>query len=187
MFSKFFTCNATERHDFLIHGRDVAQTGAERDFRLATFPSARVREAPNKKIIIIITMTWTGQACPFCDIKYANKKGLQNHLLSYTGKWRIPADGIHDVLKIQNLRILKDHSVADNTIFYRCPSCAMGISDLRKFEEHVFYRQHYGDDYNKDTDEKLLQGQPSFDPELHKIHVWRPKGPFKFLRLTLGK
>jgi hypothetical protein len=125
-------------------------------------------------------MPWTGQVCPFCYIKYANKTGLKKHLLSYTGRWRVPADGVHDVLKIQQLRILKDHFYVEN-ISYRCPSCAIEISDLRKFKEHVFYRWHYGDDY-KDNEKP-----PSFDPEPHKIHVWRPKGTFNFLRLPLGK
>lgn len=128
-------------------------------------------------------MPWTGQVCPFCHVKYANKTGLKKHLLSYTETWRVPADGIHDVLKIQHLRILKDYFPADK-ISYRCPSCAMGISDLRRFKEHVFYRWHYGDGY-KENDKSL--GRPLFDPELHKIHVWRPKGPFNFLRLPLGK
>ncbi|CRG91869.1 hypothetical protein PISL3812_08923 [Talaromyces islandicus] len=109
-------------------------------------------------------MPWTGQVCPFCHIRYANKTGLRNHLLSYTGRLRVPADGIHDVLKIQGLRILKDYFHEDK-ISYRCPSCAMGISDLRKFKEHVFYRRHYGDGY-KDNDKT----RPPFDPEIYKIH-----------------
>lgn len=125
-------------------------------------------------------MPWTGQVCPFCHIQYANKTGLRNHLLSYTGRLRVPADGIHDVLKIQGLKILKDYFHEDKTS-YRCPSCAMGISDLRKFKEHVFYRQHYGDGYKEN------KSRPPFDPKLYKIHVWRPKGAFNFLRLPLGK
>lgn len=132
-------------------------------------------------------MPWSAQVCPFCHIRYANKTGLRNHLLSYTGRLRVPADGVHDVLKIQRLKILKDHFPADK-IAYRCPTCAKNIDDLRNFKEHVFYRRHYGDtngDTNGDNDTSA--GRPPFDPELHRIHACQPKGTFHFLRLPLGK
>ncbi|ODM21401.1 hypothetical protein SI65_02244 [Aspergillus cristatus] len=73
--------------------------------------------------------------------KYVNKTGLRNHLGWYTGDWRIPADGIHDVLSIDQILNPPD---PDRQNQYRCPSCAKIIDSRRNFMEHVWYRRHYG-------------------------------------------
>jgi hypothetical protein len=126
------------------------------------------------------TMPWTAQTCPFCHNRYANKQGLRHHLLKYTGSWRVPADGVHDVLKIQGLSIMKAYFPGNNKASYQCPSCSKILRGRPKFIEHVFYLQHYNRKSEKgDWDPKL------FDPEPYK--VWRPRGVFPFLRLPPGK
>ena len=84
-------------------------------------------------------MPWQPQVCPFCHKHYANKKGLRNHLYSYIGIWRFPADGIHDVLKID--RILH---AGRKDLAYKCPSCSLILTPKAAFVDHVFYRKHYG-------------------------------------------
>ncbi|PTU21288.1 hypothetical protein P175DRAFT_0557946 [Aspergillus ochraceoroseus IBT 24754] len=119
-------------------------------------------------------MPWKAQVCPFCQTRYANKQGLINHLLKYTGELRIPADGIHDVLGIQRLSIMKRHFPAEE-VSYRCPSCLKAISGQRRFTDHVIYRGHYR--HSENHEEKSSR----FDPEPFKI--WRPRGTFPLFRL----
>ncbi|KKK24460.1 hypothetical protein AOCH_006007 [Aspergillus ochraceoroseus] len=122
-------------------------------------------------------MPWKAQVCPFCQTRYANKQGLINHLLKYTGELRIPADGIHDVLGIQRLSIMKRHFPAEE-VSYRCPSCLKAISGQRRFTDHVIYRGHYR--HSENHEEKSSR----FDPEPFKI--WRPRGTFPLFRLPPG-
>lgn len=126
-------------------------------------------------------MPWKGQPCPFCHIKYANKKGLRDHLLKYAGRWRLPADGIHDVLKIQSLRVMNGYFEKTDKVSYRCPICDNVFGVRRRFIEHVIHYQHY-DSYGKAISSSL---KLPFHPEHYKI--WRPKGMFPFLRLAPGK
>lgn len=118
--------------------------------------------------------------CPFCEHKFSNLRGVREHLKQYTRRWRIPADGIHDVSEIKNLVIMKNyfHSQeeeeeeaggegGDKKTSYKCPSCAKVIFQRRKFIEHVVYRQHY-------IDNDGVKGNPkspgfSFDPEPYKV------------------
>lgn len=132
-------------------------------------------------------MPWKAQTCPFCSKKYANKKGLQSHLVKYTGEWRYPADGVHDVLEIKKLAIMnpyfRDEKAASQGPHYKCPTCAKIFSGQRSFMDHVFYLQHYGDDEGGAI-AKSLQSS-SFDTEPYR--VWQPQGSFPFLKLPLGK
>ncbi|KAL3480048.1 hypothetical protein BJX99DRAFT_221156 [Aspergillus californicus] len=123
-------------------------------------------------------MPWQAQKCPFCPKKYANKKGLIDHLLGYTGQIRWPADGIHDVLKIQSLPIMKAYFTKENAeTSYRCPSCQRVIDVQYQFIEHVVLRRHYKDEGSKED----AMSKGNFNPKPYR--VWKRKGAFPFLRL----
>lgn len=127
--------------------------------------------------------------CPFCAHEFTNIRGIIKHLLKYTARWLIPADGVHDVSGIKNLVMMKDHfddqeevGGGDKKASYKCPSCAKVIYQRRRFIEHVVYRQHYvAIDGLKATPES-----PGFsiDPEPYKI--WPPAKIFAFLALPPG-
>lgn len=134
--------------------------------------------------------------CPFCEHKFANLRGVREHLKEYTRRWRIPAEGIHDVSEIKNLVIMKNyfHSQEEEEaaaaggggnkkIAYKCPSCAKVIFQRRKFIEHVVYRQHYIDIDGVKRNPK--SSGFSFDPEPYKISPSTVK--FSFHALPPGK
>ncbi|GKZ24684.1 hypothetical protein AbraIFM66951_003495 [Aspergillus brasiliensis] len=93
-------------------------------------------------------MPWTGNTCQFCQKRYANKRALYNHLSDYTGTWRVPADGLHDVLQIKQAirRLYPSSYEVDEDRKYRCWTCCKIITSRRRFTEHVIYRQHCGFD-----------------------------------------
>lgn len=143
-------------------------------------------------------MPWELQVCRFCGKGYAHKTGLRNHLSLYVGGWRIPADGIHDVLEIQKILYPDDdHSE------YRCPSrdCREIIATRQKFTEHVIKKSHWGGfperplkgplGSNEDIDEESIdlsnisEWVLPFDEEA--VKVFEPEGTFPFLRLPPGQ
>lgn len=143
-------------------------------------------------------MPWELQVCRFCRKGYGHKTGLRDHLSQYVGEWRLPADGIHDVLEIQkDLYPDADHSE------YRCPSrdCRRIIATRQKFTEHVITKSHWGGfperplkglfGSNQDTDEESIDLSDisewvlPFDEEA--VKVFEPEGTFPFLRLSLGQ
>ncbi|PYI06447.1 hypothetical protein BO78DRAFT_418620 [Aspergillus sclerotiicarbonarius CBS 121057] len=77
-------------------------------------------------------------ACPFCPRKYKNEARLRCHLSSYTGEWRVRADGKHDVLQINE--ILDPEANDDSP--YRCPSCPNIILGRRRFLDHIHASAH---------------------------------------------
>ncbi|KAK1145749.1 hypothetical protein N8T08_003987 [Aspergillus melleus] len=91
-------------------------------------------------------MPWSAQKCPFCPKKYANKAGLENHLLEYTGNMRLPADGYHEVFEIKQAirRLYGEKYQPDQDRRYRCWTCCEIITSRRRFTEHVWYREHCG-------------------------------------------
>lgn len=143
-------------------------------------------------------MPWELQVCRFCGKGYGHKTGLRNHLSQYVGNWRIPADGVHDVLEIQKILYPDDdHSE------YRCPSrhCREIIATRQKFTHHVIAYSHWGRfsqvpqrdvlGSNKDTDEESIDLSNvsgwvlPFDEEA--VKVFKPEGSFPFLRLPPGQ
>lgn len=143
-------------------------------------------------------MPWELQVCRFCGKGYGNKTGLRNHLSQYVGEWRIPADGIHDVLAIREIL----HPDEDRRK-YHCPSrdCGRVISTRQKFTEHVVAFSHWGEfsegpvrnlmGGNQDSDEESIdisnvsEWALPFDEEA--VRVFEPEGPFPFLRLPPGQ
>lgn len=134
-------------------------------------------------------MPWKAQVCEFCQKRYVNKTGLRNHLSDYTGKWRLPADRIHDVLKIEQiLRCLSPSAYeADEHRKYKCWTCSAVINSRRRFIEHVVYRAHCG--FHPDA----LDGSQT---SRRRLRTWWLPFPeetvlireetFPFLRLPLG-
>ncbi|QGA19186.1 hypothetical protein EYB26_006874 [Talaromyces marneffei] len=135
-------------------------------------------------------MPWELQVCRFCQKKYGNKTGLRRHLIQYIDEWRIPADGIHDVLEIQRILYPEDD---DNE--YQCPSrdCREIIATRQKFIQHVVTKLHWGGfpegplrGSNDANDESVDLSNISewvlpFDEKVVKI--FKPEGPFPLLRL----
>lgn len=143
-------------------------------------------------------MPWELQVCRFCGKGYGHKTGLRNHLSQYVEEWRIPADGIHDVLEIQKFLFPDDdHSE------YRCPSrdCRKIIATRQKFTEHVIKNSHWGGfpegpvrgllGSNKDTWEESIELSNISDWVLpfdeKAVEVFKPEGSFPFLRLPPGQ
>lgn len=134
-------------------------------------------------------MPWSVQKCPFCPKKYANKRALYNHLSEYTGSWRLPTDGHHDVPQIkQVIRRLYQASAreTDDDRKYKCWTCSKIILSRWRFTEHVVYRQHCG------YDPKELAGRGRLSARKWSLPfdentVLLPEDPFPFLRLPLGK
>ncbi|OOF98136.1 hypothetical protein ASPCADRAFT_128311 [Aspergillus carbonarius ITEM 5010] len=58
-------------------------------------------------------MPWNAHTCRFCHKRYTSTVLFlfQSHLQSYVREWRIPGDGIHDVLQIK--QILHPSNAAD--------------------------------------------------------------------------
>lgn len=98
----------------------------------------------------------------------------------------MPADGIHDVLKIE--RIL--HRDKREECQYQCPVCSKIINRRFNFIEHVIYSKH-DDVLNSDSQKSTWRrhrdrGWP-FRFEEQMVKVWQRKGQFPFLRLPLGR
>ena len=100
--------------------------------RHVQFPFSSLVSGPK-----LFTMPWRAQQCPFCQKRYVNKKGLNTHLSSYIGEWRIPADGKHDVLQIK-------HLLRQRQSQYRCWTCSKILDSRARFREHVIYHGHCG-------------------------------------------
>ncbi|KAJ9229418.1 hypothetical protein DTO169E5_8874 [Paecilomyces variotii] len=122
--------------------------------------------------------------CPFCpyDSTY-DKTSLREHLSQYTATCRIPADGVHDVLQIQEML----HPGFKHWRQYRCPACSKVINSRRRFIEHVSKLNHYGRyggrtrrRYHDDEDEEHPWPLP-FKKKDVAIPKWT--GVFDFLRL----
>lgn len=131
-------------------------------------------------------MPWKAQLCPFCEKQYANKSGLRNHLSWYRGEWRFPADGIHDVLKIQE--ILDPES--RNQCQYQCPSYSTIIESRQSFLDHVFNRNHYGSYDRRIRSTRKARRYSKAWPfrfEEEEVKVTQHKGVFPFLHLPFGK
>ncbi|KAB8266019.1 hypothetical protein BDV32DRAFT_143754 [Aspergillus pseudonomiae] len=127
-------------------------------------------------------MPWQAQVCTFCEKQYVHKRGLRDHLYRYTGERRIPADGIHDVLKIE--RILDPD--ARDQCQYRCPGCSKIINLRRQFIEHVIYSGHDNvpdGDSQPGTKRRRRNREWPFRFEEETVKVWQRTGTFPFLRL----
>lgn len=144
-------------------------------------------------------MPWELQVCRFCGKGYGHKTGLRNHLSQYVGDWRIPADGIHDVLAIQKILRPEDDDSAPE---YRCPSrhCRKIIATRQKFTEHVITESHWGGFPSGPLGGPLGSSTyPYEDVDLSRISEWvlpfhekevkifQREGSFPFLRLPLGQ
>ncbi|KAA8646725.1 uncharacterized protein ATNIH1004_005400 [Aspergillus tanneri] len=128
-------------------------------------------------------MPWSTKICQFCRKRYANKRALYNHLSEYIGAWRLPADGIHDVLQIEQVirRLYPSAYEADEDRKYRCWTCCKIITSRRRFTEHVIYRRHCGFDPESWTGRgsmNLRKWSLPFDEDT----VLLREDPFPFLR-----
>ncbi|PLB54758.1 hypothetical protein P170DRAFT_505455 [Aspergillus steynii IBT 23096] len=127
-------------------------------------------------------MPWSAQICPFCHKRYANKTALKNHLSEYTGRWRLPADGHHDVLQIKKVirRLYPSFYDKDEDRKYRCWTCSKIIPSRRRFTEHVVYRSHCGfDPESWEGSRSLRKWSLPFDEDT----VLLREDPFPFLHL----
>ena len=91
-------------------------------------------------------MPWTPTICQFCQKRYTNKRALYNHLSEYIGTWRLPADGIHDVLQIKQVirRLYPSAYETNEDCRYRCWTCCKILTSRRRFTEHIIHRRHCG-------------------------------------------
>ncbi|KAJ5179570.1 hypothetical protein N7492_002780 [Penicillium capsulatum] len=129
-------------------------------------------------------MPWSAQACPFCPKQYANKTGLLNHLLRYVAAWRLPADGVHDVLKCMDaIRLVSPTTCAeDDGRRYRCWTCFEVFKSLPRFRDHVIYRGHCQEVPRwKTRPPKKRAMRLPFDI----AHVLVPEREFPFMELPL--
>ncbi|PWY87338.1 hypothetical protein BO94DRAFT_585886 [Aspergillus sclerotioniger CBS 115572] len=82
-------------------------------------------------------MTWKAPTCPFCHKRQASKALLQSHLQSYVKEWRIPADGIHDVLQIKQLL---DSPISEESVEAQQQTKPFPFLSLPYDVRHIFYR-----------------------------------------------
>ncbi|PYI06448.1 hypothetical protein BO78DRAFT_469855 [Aspergillus sclerotiicarbonarius CBS 121057] len=125
-------------------------------------------------------MPWDAQTCRFCHKRFVNNTLLWNHLNRYIDRWRIPADGIHDVLQIEQILYFNDQDTKEK---YQCPTCSKVIRSRRRFIDHVIYRGHYGDPdpgKKQPTTKRRRQWVLPFSEE---SVIVQPQAPFPFLRL----
>lgn len=131
------------------------------------------------------------KSCPFCGAEeppawllWNSGNWLEYHLLDYIGCDRIPADGIHDVLKIRSLPIMSsilrhlhpgEQIPGEKPCFYQCPFCPARRDTIGWFIGHVQREPHY----NGSSMAVLLKACT--------VPKWQPKGPFNFLGLPAGK
>ena len=85
-------------------------------------------------------MTWELQIRRVGGKGHANKTGLRKHLSQYVADWRIPADGIHDVLEIQ--KILDANRPYSR---YRCPGFFWVVAGRKKFTQHMITAPSFRD------------------------------------------
>ncbi|GAD93012.1 hypothetical protein AOR_1_648174 [Paecilomyces variotii No. 5] len=78
--------------------------------------------------------------CPFCEYSTSTEDALHAHLGEYTGTYRIHADGVHDVLLIQEMI----HPGFKYWCQYRCLSCSKIFNSRRRYIDHVSTLSHYG-------------------------------------------
>lgn len=135
-------------------------------------------------------MPGKAQICPFCQKRYVNKTGLRNHLFKYTGEWRFPADGIHDVLQIEHVlrRLSPSAYEADEHRKYKCWTCFEIINSRRRFTEHVVYRGHCG--FQPEALDKAKKGRlrlRTWCLPFAETTVLIREEPFPFLHLPLGQ
>ncbi|KAJ9299756.1 hypothetical protein DTO271G3_2640 [Paecilomyces variotii] len=129
------------------------------------------------------TMSEKTFKCPFCPYSTRFQDSLRAHLSQYTATCRIPADGVHDVLKIQEML----HPGFKYWCQYRCPACSKVINSRRRFVEHVLKLDHYGK-YGGRTRRRYYDDEDEEHPwplPFKKKDVSIPKwtGVFDFLRL----
>lgn len=139
-----------------------------------------------------VKMPWKAQVCAFCKKRYANKTGLRTHLSWFVGEWRLPSDGVHDVLKIAPiLRRLCPPSIdeEDDQFQYRCWTCSKVFKSRWRFQEHAIYRRHCQEvprPVDNAPPKKRARGlrawQLPFDEELVLIK----QETFPFLKLPFG-
>lgn len=126
--------------------------------------------------------------CPFCEYHASTEKALHEHLGQYAGTHRIPADGVHDVLLIQEMI----HPGFKYWCQYQCLSCSKIYNSRRRYIEHVRTLWHYGhykrirfwgwSDADTDTED------PWPLPFGRKVvSIPKKTGMFPFLRLPHGK
>ncbi|RAK97628.1 uncharacterized protein BO80DRAFT_481970 [Aspergillus ibericus CBS 121593] len=128
-------------------------------------------------------MPWKAQTCRFCHKRYANKAGLRTHYERYIHRWRIPADGVHDVLRIEELL---NGNYIDSKIKYQCPTCSKVIFPRRRFIQHVRDRRHYGD-HNFKKKQPTTKRRPSWVLPFPEESVMVQTKPFPFFRLPYGQ
>ncbi|KAJ5130204.1 uncharacterized protein N7515_006243 [Penicillium bovifimosum] len=75
--------------------------------------------------------------CPFCDKRYVNKTALSKHLKQYITEWRLPVDGKHYLLEVQNV-------LHPNQRSYQCWTCSKILESRGDFQKHVIHYQHCG-------------------------------------------
>ena len=137
-------------------------------------------------------MPWKAQVCTFCKKRYANKTGLRTHLAWFVGEWRLPADGVHDVLQIaRTLRRLSPSTVddEDERFHYRCWTCSKVFKSRWRFQEHVIYRRHCQEVPRPVTDappKKRARGLRSWQLPFDEEHVLIKQRTFPSLKLPLG-
>ncbi|KAI9371082.1 hypothetical protein BJX61DRAFT_512750 [Aspergillus egyptiacus] len=130
-------------------------------------------------------MPGTANTCQFCRKRYANKRALYKHLSEYTGTWRLPADGLHDVLQIEQAirRLYPSAYEADEDRKYRCWTCCKTITSRRRFTEHVIYRQHCGFDPESSAARGSRLNLRKWSLPFDEDTVLLREEPFPFLRL----
>jgi hypothetical protein len=109
-------------------------------------------------------------------------------LQQYVTALRIPADGIHDILEINEIL----HPGSKKPVKqYQCPGCPERISDQAKFVKHVVNKGHLGkwaEEFDRGIEGKCESGRTwalPFNEE--SVLVIERKGAFKFLSLPYGQ
>jgi hypothetical protein len=109
---------------------------------------------------IIITPS-TIHICPFCNAKAPadlplriSGSWVQSHLAEYIVCDRIPADGIHDGMKIINLSIMDDYISGEKPFLFYCAACNLVWDTKRSFLAAHAKKigQHCWDEQGKEED-----------------------------------
>jgi hypothetical protein len=128
--------------------------------------------------------------CPLCQEEFISNYALRRHLSLYISEWRLPADGIHDVLRVQNaICSLRPSSYnLDGNHFYKCWTCSKTIWLRWRFIQHVVCSGHCGME-QRDSGRRRRHHQDFRTwrfPFAEESVLVREK-PFPFLRLPLGE